>query len=58
MFLHYVDLHVPFWDNYNSVLFNYWIEFVYLNFFGKFTFELQVTRNLENRAFKNDIHAI
>jgi hypothetical protein len=22
MFLHYVDLHVPFWDNYNSVFYN------------------------------------
>jgi hypothetical protein len=29
-----------------------------LNFFGKFTFELQVTRNMENCACKNDIHAI
>jgi hypothetical protein len=28
-----------------------------LNFFGKFIFERQVTRNLENRACKNDIHA-
>jgi hypothetical protein len=28
-----------------------------LNFFEKITFELQVTRNLENRACKNDIHA-
>ena len=25
MFLHYVDLHVSFWDNYNSVFYNYWI---------------------------------
>jgi hypothetical protein len=23
MFLHYVDLHVPFWDNYKSVFYNY-----------------------------------
>jgi hypothetical protein len=22
MFLHYVDLHVPFWDNYNSVFYS------------------------------------
>jgi hypothetical protein len=25
MFLHYVDLHVPFWHNYKSVSYNYWI---------------------------------
>jgi hypothetical protein len=25
MLLHYVDLHVPFWDNYKSVFYNYWI---------------------------------
>jgi hypothetical protein len=25
MFLHYVDLHVPFWQNYKSVSYNYWI---------------------------------
>jgi hypothetical protein len=25
MFLHYVDLHVPFWDKYKSVYNNYWI---------------------------------
>jgi hypothetical protein len=25
MFLHYVDLHVLFWDNYKSVFYNYWI---------------------------------
>jgi hypothetical protein len=25
MFLHYVDLHVPFWNNYKSVFYNYWI---------------------------------
>jgi hypothetical protein len=29
-----------------------------LNFFEKFKFELQVTRNLENPACKNYIHAI
>jgi hypothetical protein len=23
MFLHYVDLQVPFWDNYKSVFYNY-----------------------------------
>jgi hypothetical protein len=23
MFIHYVDLHVPFWDNYKSVFYNY-----------------------------------
>jgi hypothetical protein len=25
MLLHYVDLHVPFWHNYKSVFYNYWI---------------------------------
>ena len=58
VFLHYVDLQVPFWYNYKSVFYNYQIQFVYLNFFGKFTFELQVTRNLENRACKHNTHAI
>jgi hypothetical protein len=29
-----------------------------LNFFGKFRFELQVTRNLGNRACKNDTRPI